>query len=356
MTAQIGRRRPLADASVWHGRDMADSPRWIRSWDAPALAALDTALAAVRGLPWNAVTRENFPLTGIDALLDDIRGELEDGCGMVKLKGLPVARYGEEDLRRLYFGLGCHLGWPVFQNRRGELMRAIRDEGGDVGARYGQIDAGGAGDKPFLSSYARTLTNGRLRFHTDRTDVVGLLCLRQAAAGGVSTLCSTPMIHNVMLERRPDLLEVLFQDTWRSRHGEESDDPAAVYPLPIFGMRDGKFTSHYSLTYIEAAELAPGAPKLTARQREAIDLLMALAQELSFEMTLEPGDIQFINSHVTYHGRTAFTDDAESGNSRLLLRLWLSMPNNRPLPDGHEVLWGSIAAHTKRGGIGQAAS
>lgn len=349
-------RRPLAGPSVWRGEEMVASQRWIRNWDAAALAALDTALAAVRDRNWDTITRENFPLFGVDGLLDDIRSELEDGCGMVKLRGLPVGRYGEDDLRRLYFGLGCHLGWPVFQNRRGELMRAIRDEGGDLGRRYGQIEHAGQGDKPFLSSYARTLSNGQLRFHTDRTDVVALLCVRQAMAGGISTICSTPMIHNVMMERRPDLLEVLFQDVWRSRHGEETDQAASVYPLPIFGLSGGKFTSHYSLTYIEAAELTPGVPKLTALQREAIDLLMALAQELCFEMTLEPGDIQFLNSHVTYHGRTAFTDDASSGHDRLLFRLWLSMPNNRALPAGHEVLWGSIAPHTRRGGIGQEAA
>lgn len=349
--------RPLSGASAWRGDEAARSDRWIRRWDRASLAALDTALGTVRDRPWATISRENFPLAGLEPLFEDIRAELEDGSGMVQLKGLPVERYSEDELRRLYFGLGCHLGWPVFQNRRGELMRAIRDEGGDVGARYGQIkDAGGSGDKPFLSSYARTLTNGQLRFHTDRTDVVSLLCVRQALAGGISKICSTPMIHNVMLERRPDLLEVLFADTWRSRHGEESDDPATVYPLPIFGLSGGKFTSHYSLTYIEAAELVPGVPKRSPAQREAIDLLMALAQELSFEMRFEPGDIQFLNNHVTYHGRTAFTDDAKSGQDRLLLRLWLSMPNNRPLPAGHEVLWGSIAAGVKRGGIGQGAA
>lgn len=349
-------RRPLAGASVWRGEEMAGSTRWIREWDEVSLAALDAALAAARNLAWDEITRETFPLAGLDRLLDDIRAELEDGCGMVKLRGLPVDRYAEDDLRRLYFGLGSHLGWPVFQNRRGELMRAIRDEGGDLGKRYGQIEDAGTGDKPFLSSYARTLSNGQLRFHTDRTDVVALLCVRQAMAGGISTICSTPMIHNVMLERRPDLLEVLFRDFWRSRHGEETDRSAEVYPLPIFGRVGDKFTSHYSLTYIEAAELTPGVPKLTPVQREAIAMLMVLAQELCFEMTLKPGDIQFLNSHVTYHGRTAFTDDARRGRDRLLFRLWLSMPNNRPLPAGHEVLWGSIAPQTRRGGIGQAAA
>jgi hypothetical protein len=162
------------------------------------------------------------------------------------------------------------------------------------------------------------------------------------------------MIHNVMLERRPDLLEVLFQDIWRSRHGEESDDPATVYKLPIFGVQDGKFTSHYSLTYIEAAQLAPDVPKLTPPQREAIEMLMALAQELSFEMTLEPGDMQFLNNHVVYHGRTPFEDEASSGRDRLLLRLWLAMPNSRALPQGQEVLWRRIEPGALRGGIAQA--
>ena len=114
----------------------------------------------------------------------------------------------------------------------------------------------------FLSSYARTLTNGGLRFHTDRTDVVGLLCVRQARAGGVSKLASTPAIHNAILARRPDLLDELFQDYWRSRFGEEGTTKETAYPLPIFGLRDGKFTSHYSLTFIEAA--ADGARRAQA--------------------------------------------------------------------------------------------
>ena len=140
---------------------------------------------------------------------------------------------------------------------------------------------------------------------------------------------------------------------WRSRLGEEIGGEHAAYPLPIWGVRDGKFTSHYSLTYIEAAELMPGVPKLAAAQREAIDLLMALAKELCFEMRFAPGDIQLLNNHVIYHGRTAFTDEPESRQDRLLLRLWLAMPNSRALPEGHEVLWRDIGAGAVRGGIGQ---
>jgi hypothetical protein len=345
------KRTPLSGPSVWIGDEIKNSSRWIRDFPASGVAALDGALAAVKkkGLEWSQITRKDFPLSGLDGLLADIADELENGVGIMKLRGFPVERYDEDDLRRIYFGLGTHLGTPVFQNRSGELMRAIRDEGAHVGRTYGETkDQKGT---TFLSSYARTLTNGGLRFHTDRTDVVGLLCVRQARAGGVSTLASTPAIHNAILAKRPDLLDELFGVYWRSRFGEEGTTKDTAYPLPIFGLRDGKFTSHYSLTFIEAAQMAPGVPKLTDAQKQAIDLLMATAQELCFEMTLEPGDLQLINSHVTYHGRTPFEDDFAAGQSRLLLRIWLTMANNRPLPEGHEILWRNIDANTPRGGI-----
>lgn len=348
---------PITDPCAWEGKEMVRSRRWIRDLTPAHIAEIDAALAAVerRGLPWQAVTRQEFPLPGMTALLDDMRDELENGSGMLKLRGFPVGRYSEEQLRKLYYGLGSNLGTPVSQNRGGELMRAIRDEGGDLGSRYGQIEAERTGDgKPFLSSYARTLSSGGLRFHTDRTDVVGLLCVRQAAKGGVSMICSSVAVMNAMLRRRPDLAAALFEPIHRSRLGEESNSAESIYALPIFGVRDGRFTSHYSLTYIEAAQMVPGVPKLTSAQRDAITLLAELAGELAFEMTFEPGDIQFLNSHVTYHARTPFEDDRTSGRDRMLLRLWLAMPNSRALPEGQEVLWRHIEPGALRGGIPRA--
>jgi hypothetical protein len=355
---------PIAGASVWHGRDMAQSRRWVRVLAPETVAEIDAALHAVRrrGLAWDAVARADFPLPRAAALLDDIRDELENGSGMVLLRGLPAAHYSEDELRCLWMGLGANLGTPVYQNRSGEVMRAIRDEaaaaGTDLGAAYGQVRGAATDGGTFLSSYARTLSNGALRFHTDRCDVVGLLCVRQAAAGGTSTLASSPAVHNAMLERRPDLAEALYRPVWRSRLGEEAGGETLAYPLPVWDQRPGpdgagRFTSHYSLTYIEAAQLRADVPRLEPAQREAIEMLMALAAELSFEMRFAPGDIQLINNHVIYHGRTPFEDDADTGQDRLLLRLWLAMPNSRALPEGHEVLWRSVEAGAVRGGIGQ---
>jgi len=340
----------IVGPSVWRGDEMERSKRWLREWPPHVVAELEDAVDGARRLDRRELTALNFPLARSAAFLAEVAQELEHGCGMVLLRGLPVARFGEEDLRKLWFGLGVNLGRPVFQNRSGELMRAIRDEGAGIGRRYGQVETEG---RPFLSSYARTLSNGQLRFHTDRCDAVGLLCVRQARSGGLSKLASSPAVHNAMLERRTDLAEALYRDVWRSRFGEEAGGERMAYPLPVFGQRDGRFTSHFSLTYIEAAQLMASTPRLSAAQREAIDVLLATAEELSFGMTLEPGDIQLLNNHTIYHGRTPFEDDAAGGRDRLLLRLWLSMPNSRALPVGHEVLWGNVAAGALRGGIGQ---
>jgi hypothetical protein len=345
----------LQGACVWTGAEMRDNRRWVKACPPILLAQIDQAAVKTDGLHWRAINRDNFPLPGGAAFFDDVREELENGCGMVKLRGLDVSRYGEEALRRIWYALGCYLGTPMYQNHRGEAMRDIRDEGMGVGAKlYGAItDASG---KTFLSSGARTLSSGQLRFHTDRCDVVGLLCVRQASEGGVSKLASSATVYNQIRRRRPDLHALLCRPIPRSRFGEEAGGEHVVYDLPVFGARDGKLTSHFSLTYIENGQMLPDARRLTAAEHEAIQMLMAVAEEECFEMRFEPGDIQLLNNHIVYHGRTTFKDDEAAGRDRMLMRLWLSVPNSRALPDDHAILWGDVRAGRPRGGIAQPAT
>src|SRR5881227_767311 len=350
--------RPIGGACVWRGHDMAESERWQRQLSPLQHAEIDAALrrARARGLRWEAMTAADFPLPSFAPLADDIRAELEDGCGLLLLRGLDPGRYAREELKLLYAGLCRHIGALVHSNRAGEIMREIRDvtrdDQRDVGERYGALpDPGKPG--AFLSSYARTLTNQLLRFHTDRCDVVALFCIRQAKSGGLSQLCSSPAVHNEMLRRRPELCAALYEPVWRSRFGEEDATDDSSYPLPVWGVRGAKFTSHYSRTFIEAAQRRPEVPRLSPAQAEALDLLHELAEELCFEMSFQPGDIQFVNNHVIYHARTAFEDAPDQGADRLLLRLWMAAPNSRALPEDHAVLWRNVEACALRGGIGQ---
>ena len=343
-------RHPITGPSAWRGADLAGAEDWITPLPAAADHEIDAALRGVAGLEWRDITREAFPLRETAKTLDDLAHELEHGRGFVRLRGLPVDRYDEDDLRKILWGIGSHLGTALYQNAHGELIGEVRDELRAFGA-VRETHQSGVDGKPVSSRY-KTRTRGPLRFHTDRCDVIALLCARAAKSGGVSRLVSAVAVHNEILARRPDLLELLYGDYHRSRIGEEAGGDSATYALPVFATEDGHFTTQYSRTFVEAAQAVAGVPPLTSAQIEALDLLHEVADELCLEAAFEPGDLQLINNHVIYHARAAFEDDAES-QGRLLLRLWLAMPNSRPLPPGHKTLWGAVEPGALRGGIAQ---
>jgi len=339
----------------WHGDDLRHDQSWVLPWRQNELSDLIELLSFCenKAFRWQSIGRNDFVLpSSIRTKLDGIAGQLEDGFGFVKLTGFPQEHFSTDQLKLFWMIIAQHLGTPVFQDCHGQMMREIRDEGGDLGDRHGRMLDNSTGDE-FLSSKARTYSNGVLRYHTDRTDVVGLMTLGQAASGGLSKIASAIAVHNAILERRPDLLEVLYQPYYRSRLGEEIGGENVVYALPVFGLHDGKLTTHYSRTYIEAAQMQAGTPRMTDDQWAAIDLLTEVADEFCLSMRLEPGDMQFLNSHITYHARDEFSDDPASGDIRNLIRVWLSMPNSRRLPDDHQILWRDVAAGALRGGIGQ---
>lgn len=341
----------ISEPSAWNGAQIGSNPAWTSELDSVQLRHIAAGIEAFAktGLPWEAADRSNLPLADLGELFDRIRDELEDGSGLFRLRGVPVEQYSLEELKAFYLSFGDHVGQPVSQSVIGQRLMHIEDEG-EKSKDYGVLDTEGSGEG-FRSSRSRALSTGGLRFHTDRCDVVSLLCIRQASEGGHSKIASAVAIHNVMLERRPDLLSELFTAYPRSRFGEEVGDVSDYYMLPVFNLRDGKFTTHYSRTYIEASQANEDVPRLRASQDEALDLLAELANELCYEMTLQPGDIQLLNNHVIYHARDPYVDDAATGNTRLLLRLWLAMPNSRPLPESYEVLFGPTEAGVLRGGI-----
>jgi hypothetical protein len=81
-----------------------------------------------------------------------------------------------------------------------------------------------------------------------------------------------------------------------------------------------------------------------------MDLIHANGEEVCLRAPFEIGDMQFLNQHVTYHGRTQFTDDASRGAQRVLLRIWLAAPFTRMLPAGNAVQWGDTSPGALRGG------
>src|SRR5262245_14312245 len=348
------RTEAVARPDAWLGSDVTQSTDWIVPVPTRAVDEMEAALRGLerRGLGWPRFGREDFPLPTFARDLTAVLAELENGRGFVLLRGLPVERYTLEELRNLYWGLGAHLGSARYQNAHGELIGEVRDEY----RLYGEVKEGPSDPILGRSSRSKARSSGPLRFHTDRCDVVTLLCVRQARAGGASKIVSAVSVANVIRARRPDLHALLCQDYWRSRQGEEAGGERQVYAMPLFAEHAGKFTTQYSRTFVEAAQKLPGVPALTPAQNEALDLHAAVCEELSFAMELRPGDLQLLNNHVIYHGRTAYEDADGADRDRLLLRLWISPANSRTLPPGFETLWGATASGAPRGGIAQPAT
>ena len=344
---------PRRGREAWLGRDMAASTEWIQPFPPRAIEEIDAALRAVqkRGLAWPKFGRDDFPLPSFSRDLEAVRDELENGRGFVLVRGFPVERYTEDELKTLYWGLGAHVGYQRYQNAMGELIGEVRDEN----RRYGTVREPSMDPILGRSSRNKARSAGPLRFHTDRCDVVSLFCVRKAERGGLSQVVSAVSVSNAILERRPDLHALLCHDYWRSRQGEESGGEKKVFALPIFCEHQGKFSTQYSRTFVEAAQKLADVPRMTPAHDEALDLHAAMCEELCFTMELQPGDWQLLNNHVIYHGRTHYEDADGQNEDRLLLRLWLATPNSRALPAGYLPIWGTTEAGVPRGGIAQPA-
>ena len=174
---------------------------------------------------------------------------------------------------------------------------------------------------------------------------------RASKRGGESTIVSSVSVYNELLERRPDLVEALMQPIYRDRRGEVPPGMDEWYAIPVFNVHEGWFSASIEPTYIGSVERFPEVPRKTDLQREAIAEVQRIAEKRHFSMGFRPGDIQYVNSHVTFHTRTAFEDFPEPERKRHLLRIWLKCRDGRPLPHWFYDRHGGPGAVDRPGGI-----
>jgi hypothetical protein len=311
---------PVKCDAVWTAEQMRSSTRWIHEFTAQEKSEIAKALEAVRRknlrVPFVAA---DFPLDTLAKRLALVRREVEDGSGVMLMRGLPVDDYGLEGTRLVYWGIGVHIGTGLAQNPRGELLVEVRDKGGN---QY---------TDPTSRGYH---TSNKLPFHNDQCDMVGLLCYRRARSGGLSFIASAAAVHNQILAERPDLLEVMYQPYYCDVRGEEPPGRKPYYVEPRFSRFKGRLFTQHGRTYIDSAQRFPEVPRLTAQQDEAMKLVDTLCASDKFrlDMDFRRGDIQLLNNRVILHSRTDFEDYDEPDQKRLLLRLWLRTPGYAELP------------------------
>jgi hypothetical protein len=334
--------RPLVEGpSAWIGAEMRRrEAEWTYRLSPSEVAEIEAAVASVRaqGLELAEIRREHFPLPTLGPVLDRLRSEVLDGRGFVLLRGMPVEKRSIEWCATAYWGIGSHFGSARSQNAKGHLLGHVYDLGQGLSAT-----------NPNLRSYA---TAERQNFHIDRCDVVALLCLRRAKSGGLSTIVSSMTVHNVMAQRRPDLLERLYQPFPVDRRGEVPEGKGPFYDAPVFNAHAGRVSVLYSRLHIGSSQRFTEARRLTREDIEALDMLGELAAdaELRLDMNFMPGEIQLLHNHTILHCRSAYEDWPEPERKRHLLRLWLAPPEARPLPPVFAECYGGITIGD-RGGI-----
>src|SRR3954463_2202681 len=260
-TRRVGtpRRRPVEGPASWIGADMRRrEAEWTYCLSAVEIAEIEQATREVRarGLDIAAIKSDDFPLPTLEPVLDRLRREVVDGRGFVRLRGMPVADRPIEESATAYWGVGTYFGKARSQNAKGHLLGHVYDLGQGLSAT-----------NPNLRSYA---TAERQNFHIDRCDLVALLCLRRAKSGGRSMLVSSMTLHNVMAERRPDLLERLYRPFPVDRRGEVPEGKGPFYEAPVFNEHDGLISVLYSRSHIGWAQRFPEARRLMPEDVEAL--------------------------------------------------------------------------------------
>jgi hypothetical protein len=330
---------PIGGSFAWTAPRVLERDDWICRLDDTDIAEIEAAVAATRArdLPIAAITRDDFPLDRLTARLGGLRAQIRSGLGLGYVKGLPVKRYDRETLVRIYWGLCRHIGDPVTQNQNGHLVGHVIDVGDTVADHNKRI----------------TQTNAELCFHSDSCDVVALLCINRARAGGESMIVSGVAVHDEMMHRRPDLLRDLYEPIYLDRRGEVPPGKLPWFGMPLFSWHQGLFNGYSPVRqYIESLTRFPDAPTMSEPQREALDLYYVICEEDPFCLRLqfEPGDIQFLHNHVVFHSRTTY-EDAPGPDRRHLMRIWLSLPDGRVLPPCFAEKWMEIEVGTRRGGV-----
>jgi len=311
---------PLRCAAAWSAQELRNNPDWTYQLTAADIEELAAALAETKrrkvGVP--DIRKEHFPLPRFGGTLLRFRKELEEGRGIVLVRGLPMDRFDKQDAGTIFWGMGVHLGRAVAQNAYGDVLGHVRDLKKDW-----TKDMSARG-------YQTTMHQP---FHNDSCDVVGLLCLRTAKQGGLSSIVSSVSIHNRMIDTRPDLARLFYERWYLDRRNEQAEGDTPYYITSVFNYHNGRLFNRFNRMYIESAQRFVEVPRLTAAQIEALDLFDELCMTLRYDMDFQPGDMQFLDNYVTLHSRTGYEDYPESDRKRHLLRLWLFTPGLADIPD-----------------------
>lgn len=329
----------LSSPAAWRTDDLVRDTSWTFELDDKARRDLLGALEKFTDRDRSLIDyrRDEFDLGSAWRMISAALDEVKRGRGVALIRGLPREKLDEKQFELLTWAIGLHTGVPRPQGKQTQYISQVRN--------LGTVYRTGTG-----RGYS---SDAELDFHTDSADIVFLSCYNRAVSGGMTIVTSSLAGYNVMAEEEPDLLEWLHRAVHFSRQGEQAPDEGPSVQQPIFGEAEGKVFSRWNWNRVSSAQKLPGVPQLAPEHLDALQRFDRIVRrpELAYSMWLQPGDVQIVNSHLTFHSRTEFVDDEDPSRKRLLFRLWLAPPDSARLPEAWRDLYRSVEPGTVRGGI-----
>jgi hypothetical protein len=324
---------PVTDASAWTAEDLERDQSWRVTLTAEDRAEMDAALQAVkaRGLTFPEITAEDFPLPSLARTLRGVFDALRDGRGFAVLQGFPTEDYDYDDLEKLYWGLCTHLGTGVTQNAEAGLIHYITD-----GALRPQQGARILG-KPTP-----------VKLHVDLADCVSLYCIRQAPDDPPSLVSSSMTVYNEILRQHPEYLPRLYEGfVWNRIETFPSETTYSGFNVPAFSTAGGKVTCRFHPGWIRSG-MKRAEQEFTDQDVEMFDFIAEVAAANSYAFPLGKGDVAFWNNYTVFHGRAGHEPIEDEDQKRVLLRIWMDLPDVRPFADEATVRYGAVR-HGKMG-------
>ena len=305
----------IEGASAWKRADIREQDFRIKL-DASCLDEIHRVVDEIRMHPLPTILRSpaDFDMTNCHAAMAEVRRILKHGVRFAVVDRLPVEELSKAEAEAVYWLLASMVARPVAQKLDGTMIYDVHDTG-----RQALPGSGVRPDK----------TNIEIRFHIDNAynttppEIVGLLCLRTAKAGGVSRVLSFHTVHNELLAHHPELLPRLYRPFWFDRQKEFFDGEPETFSAPVFEQGD-ELRSRFSAHQINGGYKMRGEAldnKGTAAVAATLDIFEQ--PELSIDFEFQPGEIQFVDNRTLGHSRTEFEDWPDPERRRHLVRLWL---------------------------------
>jgi len=248
-------------------------------------------------------------------LASKIHHELWYGSGVVWLQGITASQFTTAQLKLFYLAIGLAMGRCMENYGR---LYDVQDHGGSYKTQRIPV------------SQTRSATG----FHTDSSardcmpDLVALLCIQPAPAGGESLVVSGAAAHEQLHRNDPAALSTLYREFIRDivTPGSGKTLEALIrnrFPVFSQGLYGPGLSFRYMRYWIEKghkeAEISLAKADVTA-----LDLLDQLLEspQAAARFRLEAGDQLWVNNHIVAHNRTAYEEDAK--RPRHFVRMWIA--------------------------------